>query len=210
MQIHVDKKTGSLIAVIIALLAIVGALAIQNNNSSMSGGHTGHDMRNSTDSKLASADIMFLQMMIPHHQQAIDMSEIAATNSQNPELLGFAKNIATAQGAEIVMMKNWLAKAGASPDMGQMDHGMSGMLSDDDLKELQSSNGKEFEQLWLKGMSGHHEGAIDMVDMIKNTENAEIKAFGLKIIADQSAQIEQIKRMLSQLENYDFGAVSVG
>ena len=199
MQINVDKKTGSFIAVIIALMAIVGVLLIQNNDSSMSGGHMGHDMSNSKDSDLASADIMFLQMMIPHHQQAIDMSELAATNSQNPELLALAKEIAAAQGSEIVMMKNWLAKAGASEEMGHMGHDMGGMLSDEDLKKLQSSTGKEFDQLWLQGMTGHHDGAIDMVDMIKNAKNAEVKAFGLRVIADQSAQIEQMKKMLAQL-----------
>ena len=199
MPIKVNKKAGSLAAVIIAVLAVTVGLLVQNNDSSMSSGHTGHDMNNSKESDLASADIMFLQMMIPHHQQAIDMSELAATNSQNPELLALAKEITAAQGSEIVMMKNWLAQAGASEEMGHMGHDMSGMLSDEDLKKLQSSIGKEFDELWLQGMTGHHDGAIDMVDMIKNAKNTEVRAFGLRIIADQSAQIVLMKKLLAQL-----------
>lgn len=199
MQIKVDKKTGSFVAVVITLLVIVGVLLIQNNDSSMSGDHMGHDMSNSKVSDLSSADIMFLQMMIPHHQQAIEMSKLAATNSQNPELLTLAEKIKTDQSAEISMMRNWLSIAGASEDMGQMSHGMSGMLSDEDLKKLQSSTGKDFDKRWLQAMTGHHDGAIGMADMIKDAKNAKVKAFGSKIIADQSAQIEQMKIMLAQL-----------
>lgn len=199
MHINVKKGTGLLIAIVIALLAIVGALIIKNNDSIISGGHMGHDMSNAQDSDLSSADIMFLQMMIPHHQQAIEMSEIAATNSQNSQLLALAKEIAADQGSEIVMMKNWLANAGASEEGDHMGHDMSGMLSDADLVKLKSSTGKEFDKLWLQGMTGHHDGAIDMVTMIKSAKNAEVKAFGLRIIADQSAQIEQMKKLLAQL-----------
>lgn len=199
MRINIDKKSGSFVAVIIALLAIVGLLLNQNNDSSMSSGHMGHDMSSSKVSDLASADIMFLQMMIPHHQQAIEMSKLATTNSQNPELLALAKEITAAQGSEIVMMKNWLSMASASGDMGQMSHGMDGMLSAADLKTLKSSTGKVFDSLWLKGMTGHHDGAISMANMVKDTKNADVKAFGLKIIADQSVQIDQMRMMLAQL-----------
>jgi uncharacterized protein (DUF305 family) len=121
------------------------------------------------------------------------------TRSQNPELLALAKDIAAAQSAEIITMKKWLTDAGASQEMGHMGHDMSGMLSAEDLVKLESASGKEFDQLWLQGMTGHHDGAIDMVTMIKNAKNADVKAFGVKVIADQSAQIVQMKKMLAQL-----------
>jgi uncharacterized protein (DUF305 family) len=202
MQINIDKKTGSLVGVVLVLLGLIAGILIRGDQSGMSSDHMGHDMGDTQSSDLASADVMFLQMMIPHHQQAIEMSGIAVTRSQNPELLALAKDIAAAQSAEIITMKKWLTDAGASQEMGQMgqmDHDMSGMLSAEDLVKLESASGKEFDQLWLQGMTGHHDGAIDMVDMIKNAKNAEVKAFGLRIIADQSAQIEQMKKMLAQL-----------
>jgi uncharacterized protein (DUF305 family) len=138
-------------------------------------------------------------MMIPHHQQAIDISNLAMKSSQDPELLALAKIIARDQAAEIKQMKAWLKDAGASEDMGHSMDGMGGMLSADELSALQAATGKEFDILWLTGMTDHHDGAIHMTQMIEDAQNAEIKAFGEKVIADQSAQIEQMKEMLRRI-----------
>ena len=119
--------------------------------------------------------------------------------SQDAELIELAKIIARDQAAEIKQMKAWLADAGASEDMGHSMDGMGGMLNDDELAALSAATGKEFDVLWLKGMTEHHDGAIHMTQMIEDAENADIKAFGTKVIKDQSEQIAKMKKMLARL-----------
>ena len=201
MQINIDKKTGALLAIIVLLSATVVSFAInrediQMNNNGMAG-HMGHS---SSSANYTGADVMFLQMMIPHHQQAIDISNLAMKTSKDAELLALAKTIASDQAAEITQMKAWLKDAGATADMGHSMDGMGGMLNDAELSALKIESGSKFDILWLKGMTGHHDGAIHMTQMIEDAQNAEIKAFGVKVIADQSAQIAQMKEMLSRIK----------
>jgi len=141
---------------------------------------------------------MFLQMMIPHHQQAIDISNLALKTSKDSELLALAGTIIKAQSAEIVQMKSWLNDAGAATDMGH-SMGMGGMLDGAELSALSAATGKTFDTLWLKGMIGHHDGAIHMTTMIQDASNADIKAFGESVVKDQSAQIVQMKAMLKRI-----------
>ena len=202
MQINIDRKTGVLLGVIVLLAAAVLSLSINrsdNNDMSSGSGHMGHGSSSSSNSNYTGADIMFLQMMIPHHQQAIDISNLAMKSSQDAELIELAKIIARDQAAEIKQMKAWLTDSGASEDMGHSMDGMGGMLNDDELAALSAATGKEFDVLWLKGMTEHHDGAIHMTQMIEDAQNADIKAFGTKVIKDQSEQIDQMKKMLARL-----------
>lgn len=202
MQINIDRKIAVLLAIIVLLSAAVLSLSINrsdNNPMISSSGHMGHSSSSSPNSKYSGADVMFLQMMIPHHQQAIDISNLAMKSSQDGELIALAKIIARDQAAEIKQMKAWLMDAGASEDMGHSMDGMGGMLTADELSTLRAASGEEFDILWLQGMTEHHDGAIHMTQMIEDAQNAEIKTFGEKVIADQSTQIEQMKRMLERL-----------
>ena len=202
MQINIDRKTGVLLGVIVLLAAAVVSLSINRSDSNGMGnssGHMGHGSSSSSNANYTGADIMFLQMMIPHHQQAIDISNLAMKSSQDAELIELAKIIARDQAAEIKQMKAWLTDAGASEDMGHSMDGMGGMLSDDELAALSAATGKEFDVLWLKGMTEHHDGAIHMTQMIEDAQNADIKAFGTKVIKDQSEQIDQMKKMLARI-----------
>ena len=205
MQININRKTGVLLGVIVLLAAAVVSLSINRGDRSNHGdmgqksGHMGHGTSSSKNANYTGADIMFLQMMIPHHQQAIDISNLAMKSSQDAELIELAKIIARDQAAEIKQMRAWLVDAGASEDMGHSMDGMGGMLSDDELAALSAATGKEFDVLWLKGMTGHHDGAIHMTQMIEDAQNADIKAFGTKVIKDQSEQIDQMKKMLARL-----------
>ena len=202
MQINIDRKTGVLLGVIVLLAAAVVSLSINrsdNNAMNNSSGHMGHRSSSSSNANYTGADIMFLQMMIPHHQQAIDISNLAMKASSDSELLELAKIIARDQAAEIKQMKGWLKDAGASEDMGHSMDGMGGMLNDAELSALKVERGSKFDILWLKGMTGHHDGAIHMTQMIEDAQNSEIKAFGVKVIADQSAQIAQMKEMLKRI-----------
>ena len=182
--------------IFIAILAL--SLSGCASGSNMGMDHEGHS--SGASGELSSDDIMFLQMMIPHHQQAIDISDLALTISADPELLALAKDIRDEQAAEIVTMKAWLDAAGADLDPGHsMGHGMGGMLSDSELTALKSATGKSFDVLWLKAMTGHHTGAIDMATMIENAKSAEIKSFGEGIVASQSAQNKAMAVMIKRI-----------
>ena len=202
MKIEIDKKTGALLAIIAVLVATVIGFAVNRNSENDMGmdgmgGHMNHNQSSSIN--YTGADTMFLQMMIPHHQQAIDISNIALKTSKDAELLALARTISTGQSAEIAQMKSWLADANATTDMGHSMNGMGGMLSADELSALTEATGKSFDVLWLQGMIGHHDGAIHMTTMIRDASNPDIKAFGEKIVKDQSAQIDQMKKMLTRL-----------
>ena len=122
MQINIDKKTGSLVAIIVVLLGIILGFSISRNSDEgffgMRGNNSMGMRHNSGTATYTGADVMFLQMMIPHHQQAIDISNIALKTSKDSELLALANTIIKAQTAEIVQMKTWLKDAGATTDMG--------------------------------------------------------------------------------------------
>jgi len=203
MQIIIDKKTGALVAVIVVLLAVIFGISInKNNDDGFMEMHDNGSMGmhyNSGAARYTGADVMFLQMMIPHHQQAIDISNVALKTSKDPELLALAKTIIKAQSAEIIQMQSWLNNSNSNSGMGHSMDGMGGMLDDAELSALSAATGKTFDSLWLKGMIGHHDGAIHMTTMIRDASNPDIKAFGEKVIADQSAQIEQMKEMLKRL-----------
>ena len=185
--------------VIAALLAIVMAMALTGCAASTTSDSM-HDHSAKAAGDLSSDDVMFLQMMIPHHQQAIDISDLALTKGEDSELVALAKNIRDEQAAEIVKMKAWLDAAGADLEMDHgASHSMSGMLSDSELAALDKASGKNFDVLWLKAMTGHHTGAIDMTAMIENAKNAEIKSFGEGIVASQSGQNKAMAAMIKRI-----------
>ena len=114
MQINIGRKSAVIVGAFILLAAGVLSLAINKSDDTDMGGMAGHSdhMKASTNANYTGADIMFLQMMIPHHQQAIDISNLALKVSQDPELKTLAQSIATAQAAEIIQMKAMLAQIG--------------------------------------------------------------------------------------------------
>ena len=206
MQINIDKKTGSFLVVILILVAIIFGMAWNKNNNNW-GMHRGGSNNMAMDGDeiagkggYSGADVMFLQMMIPHHQQAIDISNLALKTSKDSELRVLAQTIIKAQSSEIVQMKAWLKEAGAPAEVGHaMGHGMGGMLDAAELSNLSAATGTAFDLLWLKGMIAHHDGAIHMTGMIRDADKAEIRTFGENIIKDQSAQIKQMKAMQKRL-----------
>lgn len=148
----------------------------------------------------SGADLMFADMMIPHHQQAIEMSTLAETQSTNPEVLELAAQIKAAQQPEIEQMQAWLDAA--EQPIGGMDHSghaMGGMLTLEQMQELAAASGPEFDRLYLEGMIQHHEGAIQMTRMIENSPNPEVKKLAEDIIRTQTAEIEQMREMLKSL-----------
>ncbi len=146
---------------------------------------------------LGMNEIMFAQGMIPHHQQAIDMSNMALKNGASPEVKKLAKEIIAAQGKEIGQLKYWLTATKSSMTMDH-DMGMGGMLSKSDLIALKKLKGSKFDSAFLKAMIAHHEGALDMVAMLDRTKNSEARKIAIDIRAGQSAEITLMKKLLAK------------
>ena len=138
---------------------------------------------------------MFAEMMIPHHEQAIEMSDMALSKSTNPEIIKLANEIKNAQEPEIQLMKSW---EGVDASM-HMGHTMMGMLDEQEIADLKSATGKDFDRLFLEGMIKHHEGAIDMAGMIDDSKNQEVADLGKAIIDAQSAEIKVMQELLKNL-----------
>jgi uncharacterized protein (DUF305 family) len=156
------------------------------------------------------ADAMFAQMMIPHHEQAIVLAEIAEnpTSGASPEVTSLAAQIKSAQGPEVELMKSFLTQWDepvvdpGSMDHGSMDHGskMKGMLSVEELAKLSTLSGKVFDKEWMLAMIAHHEGAIEMARTVEQSgKNLEVQALAKTIISDQQVEIDQMKSMLANL-----------
>lgn len=156
------------------------------------------DDQSSAANNFQGSDVMFAQMMIPHHEQAVQISDLALKISKNAEVLKLAAEIKDAQSPEILQMTSWLNQANAALEMGH-SMGMGGMLSDSEIKTLESATGKNFDILFLNGMIAHHEGAIQMAIMVKDSANADVKALGESITKSQAAQILVMKEMLKNL-----------
>ncbi|MEU4642041.1 DUF305 domain-containing protein [Micromonospora sp. NPDC023814] len=151
------------------------------------------------------ADAMFAQMMIPHHRQAVEMAELAATRAADPEVKRLAGEIKAAQAPEIATMSGWLSAWGRPvPSPGaetpHMDHGMPGMMSDADMQKLAAASGREFDRQFLTMMIAHHEGAVTMArDELARGVNAEAKALAQQIVTTQQAEIDTMEKILGRL-----------
>lgn len=146
-------------------------------------------------------DVMFAQMMIPHHEQAIEMSDlILAKDGVDPAVVELAEQIKAAQGPEIEQMEAWLEEWGmpSMMDGGHGAHGgMDGMLTEQEMDEIEAADGADGERLFLEGMIEHHEGAIDMAEQHQQTgENAEALELSASIIESQTGEIEQMRELL--------------
>jgi uncharacterized protein (DUF305 family) len=140
----------------------------------------------------------FAEMMIPHHEQAIEISEIAKQNSTNPEVLEIANQIITAQDSEITTMQKWLAgKESHSMD----DHAghMSGMLSPSEIAALEAATGKEFDKLFLEAMIKHHIGALEMANPLVSANDVELSELAESIVEEQTREIALMEILFLRL-----------
>jgi uncharacterized protein (DUF305 family) len=148
---------------------------------------------------LGMNEIMFAQGMIPHHQQAIDMSNMALKNGASTEIKKLAKEIISAQQKEISQLKYWLSATKSSMTMDH-DMGMNGMLSKSDLAALKKLKGSKFNTAFLKAMIAHHEGALEMLDLLDDTKNTEAKKIATDIAKGQLAEITFMKKLLARVK----------
>jgi uncharacterized protein (DUF305 family) len=163
----------------------------------------------------SDADIAFMTGMIPHHAQAVVMAGWAPTHGARSDVAILCERIVVGQTDEIRSMQQWLSDRGLPvPDatstqmkmkMNGVEHDMlmPGMLSDEEMAELDKARGREFDRLFLLGMIKHHQGAIDMVsDLFKAYGAAQddaIYKFASDVFADQSIEIEVMRRMLASV-----------
>ena len=199
----ISKKSAGILALVLVITSGFFAYALLKPNDSMQMGAIDHSgMGHGSSAKvtegknLSADDAMFLQMMIPHHTQAVVISEYALTNSKNEQILTIAKQIKSDQAVEITQMKKWLTDDGLGTAAGHSMAGMSGMLSDSQLNTLKSSKGAGFDKLFLNNMIEHHQGALAMVGMIENSKVAALRDFATAISTAQQAEIDQMQKLL--------------
>jgi len=156
------------------------------------------------------ADVKFIQGMIHHHAQALDMTALipSRTSLERMKLLG--QRIEISQSDEINMMRRWLEARGQEvPDIHEHHSPaarlMPGMLTPEEMDRLAAANGAEFDRLWLQSMIKHHDGALIMVDDLFSTRGAgqesEIFSFASDVVADQKAEMDRMAAMLEELQN---------
>ena len=149
------------------------------------------------------ADVMFVVMMIPHHQQAVEMSDLLlAKSGVDADVRKLAGQIKAAQQPEIDQMKGWLDDWGIDGShMNAMDHSghMGGMMSKEQLATLRKADGPTGQKLYLEGMIKHHQGAIDMANNVLGVgQDPDVKKLAEAIVVSQQAEIVEMKKMLGR------------
>jgi len=153
-------------------------------------------------------DIQFLRGMIPHHSQAKEMSALAQDRTNNTIVLAVAARITLSQDDEISMMQGWLVDQGLDAPSEDVHHQpgferMKGMLSDEQMEELAASSGPEFDRLYLEYMIDHHQGALDMVEMLLDqrgsVQDPLLYEFTSDLTSDQTSEIERMDLLLASL-----------
>ena len=193
----------TLIALVAAVTTALLVSSCTSPSSTSSDGHTDHThgSESSAAAPNNAADVTFVSGMIPHHEQAVEMSALVPQRSTNPEVIKLAADISAAQEPEIQTMKGFLAQWNAGEGTGHEGHdmgAMTGMVDDGSMAKLETLKGADFDKLWLTSMIGHHEGAVTMAKTeIADGANADAKALADHIVTAQEAEIAQMKKMVA-------------
>lgn len=193
---HLKKMTAAL------TLLLAGGLTLASCGDDDGSPGSGDD----TTSEFNDADVQFAQDMIPHHEQAVLMAEMAESHADSAEVKELATGIAAAQGPEIETLTQWLDHWGQDAPSGAMEHGgmghgsssqMPGMMDEDELSDLDDAMGGDWDQMFLTMMIAHHEGAVEMAQTEQaDGENPDAIALAKKIEADQTAEIAVMEGLL--------------
>ncbi|MEV7017009.1 DUF305 domain-containing protein [Streptomyces sp. NPDC093991] len=147
-----------------------------------------------------SADVSYARMMIQHHAQALEMTELVPGRAESPKVVGLAERIAAAQKPEIDAMRGWLRTHGRTEeDAGHgHDHAtMPGMATEAQLRQLRAAEGTAFDQLFLTLMITHHQGAITMATEVKGEgNNIRIEEMADDVVAQQTSEINRMRDLL--------------
>lgn len=191
-----------------AVAAAALLLAACGDDGSMSGmDHGGKTASASASASTApsaagsfnDADVMFAQMMIPHHEQALEMAKLADGRAEDAGIKKIVTAVEQAQDPEIQKMKAWL-KGWGKPESAGAGHSMAGMMSEQDMKKLADAKGKDFDRAFAELMIAHHEGAVKMAqDEQKDGANAEARALAGEVVRAQTAEITELRKILDRL-----------
>jgi uncharacterized protein (DUF305 family) len=163
------------------------------------------------DEEPSHADIAFMQMMVPHHAQAVEMAELAKRHAVDPGVRRMAARIRAAQGPEILMMSAWLEREGVEvsqpgDDPGDYDHSehghdpMMGMLTEAQMTELARARGTRFDRLFLEGMIRHHQGAVRMAEnLAAEGTDVLVTELAADVHVTQNAEIARMRELLRNL-----------
>ncbi|MFF1721747.1 DUF305 domain-containing protein [Streptomyces sviceus] len=145
-----------------------------------------------------SADVSYARMMIAHHAQALELTELAPQRAESAQLKALAERISAAQGPEIEAMRAWLKEYGQSEKSDAHAHArMPGMATEAQLEKLRAAKGKAFDELFLTLMITHHEGAITMATDVKGQgNNVRIEEMADDVVAQQTSEINRMRNML--------------
>lgn len=209
------KRTGVILGALVALALVAVACASSKNINPAA---TTTSQNTTAASTFNDADVSFAQDMIPHHQQAVVMSDLALRQSQNQAVRSLATQIRDAQQPEIQTMQGWLKAWGKTPQssttssMPGMDHGSStsaggttmtmssGMMSDADINSMSTLTGAAFDRMFLDGMIKHHQGAITMAQTERsNGSFPGAKQMAENIISSQQGEIDRMTQLLKTL-----------
>ncbi len=148
-------------------------------------------------------DIRFAQMMVPHHQQALAMAEMAVERAESPDVKALAEQVRAAQDPEIATLNGFLESWGIQPMDSGMDHsgmghsGSGGMMTQGDMDSLGAASGAAFDKMFLEMMIVHHEGAVAEAEReVAGGANAHAKELASQIISGQTAEIERMRQLL--------------
>ncbi|MFD6446852.1 DUF305 domain-containing protein [Promicromonospora sp. NPDC060204] len=176
-----------------AALALTGCSgSAEPGQDTAAGEHAGH----------GDADVMFAQMMIPHHEQAIEMADaVLARPDADPRVAELAGQVKAAQAPEIETLTGWLDTWGAEPTGDHGGHaGMDGMMSDEDLQALAAATGPAADRLFLEQMIVHHEGAVEMAQaQVEDGQDAGAVEMAQTIVDTQAAEIETMEELLASM-----------
>jgi uncharacterized protein (DUF305 family) len=154
---------------------------------------------------VTEADVQFMQDMIHHHSQAIEMTDWVPSRASSRSVKLIAQRMARSQEAEIELMERWLQAQGAEPPGDHANHGgklMPGMLTDEQMDRLEAGDGRRFDKLFLRYMTQHHRGALQMVTELRESGGglqSEIDKFAREVATDQEIEIQRMQQLLAEV-----------
>ncbi|WP_410809162.1 DUF305 domain-containing protein [Micromonospora sp. 067-2] len=157
-----------------------------------------HEVRDAGPAPHNALDVWFVRMMIPHHAQALEMAELAPDRAANPTIRALADRIRASQGPEMGMMRGWLQTRGLPAEVQGHDHGsMRGMQSPEAMRQLAATRGADFDRLFVRMMTEHHEGAIEMAtNLLKVGTDLTLSEFANSLATEQTVEIGRMREVL--------------
>lgn len=156
-----------------------------------------HELRDDSPPRYNGLDTVYVQMMIPHHQQALEMSTLAVEHAADPRIRAYADRIRAGQGPEISVLRGWLSTRGLPETAPGHDHaGMRGMQSPEAMRRLGDARGVEFDRLFIAMMTDHHQGAVTMAtDLLSVGVDATLNELATSLATEQAIEISRLREL---------------